>query len=224
MTVPTFFIFMWLMYYQFRVRERPTVRFLRTPYNVQLVEKSRITRRMFSPIFWAFNSHVQTALCTLLNDWALLIQPAVALSEERVPAFDGNDVILYWGVPKVNLPADAPVVLLSHGVYGGPQENYVKNMFAISLSQGWRPVLLFRWRFDFHDTRDLTTALDAIKSKYSRAPIFAIGYSAGAHVLLSYLNKVGRSTPLVAAVLVGGAYNMLETMHLTKHMGNPYET
>ena len=78
------------------------------------------------------------------------------------------------------------------------------------LSVRWRPVVNFRWRIDFGENRDIEVAVDTLHARYPRAPIVAIAYSAGAHVLLTYLQvraKIpdGRLAALLCARACKGA-------------------
>jgi hypothetical protein len=60
---PVFFTVVWYLYYNFRVREMGRVRFQRTFYNTQIVEKAKLAQIKFNPVFWAFNRHAQTVTC-----------------------------------------------------------------------------------------------------------------------------------------------------------------
>ncbi len=60
------------------------------------------------------------------------------------------------------------------------------------MNKGWRPVVNWRWRIDFFEHRDVETLVAHVGQKFPRAPIVAVGYSAGAHVLMTYLQVRAR--------------------------------
>ena len=60
---PAIFAVVWLAWYLVRVRETPDVRCLWTQWNMQLVEKARLTHTAFSPVFWMVCSMVVGLAC-----------------------------------------------------------------------------------------------------------------------------------------------------------------
>ena len=95
----TFFVSVWALYYYFRVRERARIHFQRTSWNRMLVEKAMLTRRRFSPVFWAFNRHAQSITCFILSmaQWAWQQPPRV--EREIVLGADGSVQHLDWLLP-----------------------------------------------------------------------------------------------------------------------------
>lgn len=70
-----------------------------------------------------------------------------------------------------------------------------------SINSGWRACVFSHWRFDWSDPRDLSTVVDHLHASNPDAQIFACAWSAGAHLLLSYLGHSGPNTGLVAAAV-----------------------
>lgn len=70
---------------------------------------------------------------------------------------------------------------------GSAEENYCRNLVEGCVNKGWRPLVNFRWRIDYYEHRDIDAIVTHVGRKYPRAPIVAVGYSAGAHVLMTYL-------------------------------------
>lgn len=121
------------------------------------------------------------------------------------------------------LPPDAPIVLILHGIGGSADENYCRNLVDVCTNRGWRAVVHFRWRIDFGEHRDISYALEHMQSLYPAAPLLAVAYSAGAHVLLSYLQTVGRQTPLVGAVVESPALDLVQMInHLRSSVNSTY--
>ena len=214
------FMVIWMLYYYFYVVERPVLRFRRTPWNSTFIE--RLELPLFRPVFYAFHHHAQTILCNSLNKLDEILKPFASYRRERLPAFDGNDVVLDWAhdTSIEGLPNDAPIVLILHGIYGSAADNYCRNIVSLFSSRGWRSVVHDRWRTDFAETRDVEVALQSISTRYPAAPLFAIGFSAGAHVLLSYLHTMGDNVPLVGAVAVSPALDLVRMIHHLRRQWN----
>ena len=109
------------------------------------------------------------------------------------------------------LPADTPVIMILAGIGGSRNDAYVKRFAAQCASFGWRPVSYSYWRLDWNDWRDMHFAVEAVSNRYPRAPIFAVGFSAGGYVVANYLASVGEHTPLVAAVIIAGCFDFVRT-------------
>jgi len=63
------------------------------------------------------------------------------------------------------------------------------------------------------DTRDLAAVVHHVARRNPLAPIIAIGYSAGGHQLLRYLQDVGKETALVAAMVVSACFDFVQAVH-----------
>ena len=61
--------------------------------------------------------------------------------------------------------------------------------------------MLSYWRLDWGDYKDIESAIDRIQQNFPTAPIFGIGFSAGGHLLASYLQRTGKRSRLTAAVM-----------------------
>ena len=207
------FVVIWSLYYHFNVVERPVLFFRRTSWNAMIMERFELP--LFRPVFWAFNSHAQSVLCNSLNKLDEALKPFASYRREALPSFDGNSVVLDWAqdASTAGLPPDAPIVFILHGIYGDASDNYCRNIVDQCSSRGWRALVHDRWRIDFAETRDVEVALTAISKRYPGAPIFAIGFSAGGHVLLSYLERMGEDVPLVGAVAVSPALDLVKMIH-----------
>ena len=218
--VSFWFVVLWMLYYYFYVVERPTLRFRRTSWNAMIME--RFEMPFFRPVFWAFHTHAQSVLCNSLNKLDEVLKPFASFRREQLPAFDGNKVVLDWAQDStINaLPTDAPIVMILHGIYGSATDNYCRNIVSLFAARGWRSVVHDRWRIDFAETRDVEVALTAIQGRYPSAPIFAVGFSAGGHVLLSALQKMQARIPLVGAVVVSPALDLVRMIHHMRRQWN----
>lgn len=78
------------------------------------------------------------------------------------------------------------------------------------------------WRLDFSETRDLHVVIEHISQLAPQAPLMAIGWSAGGHILLNYLGTVGKSTQLVCAVALSPAFDLFTHSKLIAEEENAF--
>ena len=131
---------------------------------------------------------------------------------------DGDFVDLDW----LDAPsADAPLLLLLHGLEGSCRSHYVGGMLDLARARGWSGVVLnFRScsgepnrlpRF-YHsgDTDDLDEVVRLLTTRELVRPIVAAGVSLGGNVLLKWLGEQGEATPsaLAAAVAISVPFDL----------------
>ncbi|KAA0168131.1 hypothetical protein FNF31_00629 [Cafeteria roenbergensis] len=200
----------WAIFYEMNLTERPRLVFSRTPWSQSVLERLHIRR--FRPVPWGVSTHVQTVVCNLINRLNESMSPSPKYQRETIPAFDGNVVCLDWATDLAlkHAPPDAPIVYIEHGLAGSPEDNYCRNLVAHCVERGWRAVVHFRWRLDYAEWRDVHASVQHIAARYPDAPIVATAFSAGAHVLLSYLQALGSDTPLVGSCVVSPALDLVK--------------
>lgn len=166
----------------------------------------------FQPPRWLRNAHLQTLAASLLRP-----RPTLDYRIERLELPDGDFVDLAWR--DQNLPADAPVLVVLHGLTGSVESRYARAMMNCAHARGWRSVLLqFRGESgvpnrlarSYHsgDTGDLNFLLRTLRSREPKTPVAAVGYSLGGNVLLKYLGEQGRACMLKAAVAVSPPFDL----------------
>lgn len=151
---------------------------------------------MWQPPWWCRNRHVQTV-------WGPLFRRSrIAFRRERLATSDGDFVDLDW----LDGPADAPVLLLLHGLEGSSTSHYASGMAALAGRRGWRAVVLnFRGcsgepnrlaRF-YHsgDTADLDAVVSSLIAREPEVPLLLAGFSLGGNVLLKWLGERAEDTP-----------------------------
>jgi predicted alpha/beta-fold hydrolase len=138
---------------------------------------------------------------------------------ERIELPDGDFVDLDF--PAFAGPAEAPVVLVTHGLEGSARRGYAINTYRELALRGLRAVgLNFRScsgepnrnpRF-YHsgDTEDLCFVLRVLAARYPGVPRGAVGFSLGGNVLLKLLGELGASAAelVAAAVAVSVPYDL----------------
>lgn len=181
----------------------------------------RVVAGAFVPHPLARNAHVQTLLPRFRPT------PRLALRVERLELPDGDFVDLGWceDGSESRLKAllqgqsTAPLAVLLHGLTGGFDSKYARGTALRLLRQGWRVVILqFRGagpepnRLPRHyhqgDTEDLRQLLALLRAREPQTPLFTVGWSLGANVMLKYLGEDGARTPVSAAVAVCAPFQL----------------
>lgn len=144
--------------------------------------------------FWLPGGHLQTL-------WAAALPRAdVDYRRERWTLPDGDFIDLDW----VDGPAQAPLVVLFHGLEGSSDGFYARDLMAAVRRQGWRGVVphfrgcsgepnrLARAYFA-GDSGDIDTILRRLRREHPQAPIHAAGVSLGGNALLKWLGEQGEA-------------------------------
>ncbi|ASQ46874.1 hydrolase [Legionella clemsonensis] len=166
----------------------------------------------FKPAWWLANPHAQTLFPTLTRR----IQAPVDRNE-RIELPDGDFIDLAWAVN--GLPADAPVVVLLHGLGGSIESAYVAGLMYALNRGGWRAVLMHfrgaskepnRLPRAYHsgDTGDLNFFLQLLAKREPHTKKAAVGVSLGGNVLLKWLGENGPQKILEVAVAVSVPFQL----------------
>lgn len=153
------------------------------------------TPRPFRAPLWARNRHVQTLAGKFLRP-----APDVPLRRERWETPDGDALLLDFADEGV--PADAPLVLLLHGLEGSARRPYAllsyralrrRGLAAVGMnfrSCGGEPNRLAR-SYHSGETGDPRWVLGALQRRWPGRPLGALGFSLGGNVLLKLLGDAG---------------------------------
>jgi uncharacterized protein len=174
----------------------------------------RFRLRPFHPARWLPGAHAQTIGGRLLRR-----RKPPSFERERVELPDGDFVDLDH--PLFDAPADAPVVVVTHGLEGSARRGYAINVYHELAACGIRAVgMNFRscsgepnrnLRF-YHsgDTADLAFVLHLLADRHPGAALGVIGFSLGGNVLLKLLGELGEEARslVAAAVAVSVPYDL----------------
>nr|XP_018262890.1 anon-23da protein [Kwoniella dejecticola CBS 10117]OBR85048.1 anon-23da protein [Kwoniella dejecticola CBS 10117] len=171
----------------------------------------------FKSSWWLPNGHAQT-IYSAMADFSKDDQITYQRQLLRVP--DGGTIGLDIYPPlSVNLPSNAPVILINHGLTGGSHESYVRNMvvwLTKPVSEGGlggrAAVVNFRGcastpltsphLYSTGSTIDLHTSVLYLSTLFPFAPMFGVGFSLGAAVMTRYLGEQGDRCRLRAGVVL----------------------
>ena len=166
----------------------------------------------YKPAWWVPGRHWHTL-------WSRLFRRLPVVPTERLQwqAPDGESLEIH----RVAAAADAPRILLLHGLEGSWRSHYVAGVLDLVRARGWGADLLtFRGCGDlpntarrfYHsgETSDLDFVLGRIVEEFPRAPVGIAGYSLGGNVLLKYLGERGDDVPrsVLAAAAVSVPYDL----------------
>ncbi len=140
----------------------------------------------------------------------------LARRRERLWLADGDFIDLDWYGRHA---AQAPLVLLLHGLTGSSNSHYILGQQQALAAQGWASVAL-NWRGcsgepnllprGYHSgvSDDLGLVIQHLQAVRPLAPLYAVGYSLGGNVLLKYLGERGENCGLHAAVAVSVPFRL----------------
>lgn len=166
----------------------------------------------FKPAWWLTSAHGQTLYPTLTRR----IKPRIDYNE-RLELPDSDFIDLAWS--NGNLGADAPLVVLLHGLGGSVQSGYIAGLMQAFNRCGWRAVLMHfrgashepnRLPRAYHsgDTADLDFLLRLLAQREPHTPKAVVGFSLGGNVLLKWLGEQGRQSLINAAVAISVPFQL----------------
>ena len=150
---------------------------------------------------WLPGGHAQTL-------WPLLIKPPqIALRRERWTTPDGD----FIDVDRLDGPAEAPLLVLFHGLEGGARSHYARSTAAACRARGWRFALphfrgcsgeLNRRPRAYHsgDSAEIDWILRRLHGDNRGQLLHAAGVSLGGNALLKWAGEHGAA----AGELVSG--------------------
>ncbi|XP_064291066.1 phospholipase ABHD3 [Passer domesticus] len=187
-----------------------------------LEEYCPVVTETYYPTIWCWEGRVQTLLRPFITS-----RPQVQYRNELIKTADGGQISLDWfDNNDSSYYPDAstrPTVLLLPGLTGTSKESYILHMIHQSETLGYRCVvfnnrgiageeLLTPRTYCAANTEDLETVIHHVHSLHPSAPFMAAGVSMGGMLLLNYLGKTGRDTPLMAAAIFSAGWNVFESI------------
>ncbi len=152
----------------------------------------------FRPAWWLPGAH----LPTLWTKFGRRLPPTHERVEQWVMP-DGDTV----SVARVDAPtATAPTLFILHGLEGTVRSTYAQGLMRQAKLRGWGATMLIFRTCDgripqvprlYHsgETTDADACIRRIAAERPDAPIFCVGVSLGANVLLKWLGEQGKGIP-----------------------------
>jgi len=166
---------------------------------------------------WLPGGHAQTIYPYFLT------RPIVEYRRERIATPDGDFWDFDWLAETPGTSADAPMVVLFHGLEGGAQSHYALMLMALLASRGWRGVIphfrgcggepnLLPRAYHSGDHEDVGAMLSALRERVGpTTPMYAVGVSLGGSALLNWIGRAGSDAQkaLVAAATVSAPLDLM---------------
>ncbi len=157
------------------------------------------------------NPHTQTIWANVVRQ-----QPRIKSIRERIELTDGDFLDI-----ELSTPGERGVILLLHGLEGGSESNYIKEIFAHLSSMGFQLILLQfrgcsgtpnRLLRTYHSghTSDLNHVAELMKCRFGKLTA-AVGYSLGGNVLLKWLGENDRRALLERAVAISVPFDLAKS-------------
>ncbi|WP_298625496.1 hydrolase [uncultured Legionella sp.] len=165
-----------------------------------------IIESLFKPAWWLSNAHAQTVYASMRHP----IQAPVD-KVERIDLPDGDFLDLAWST--ANLPDNAPLIIILHGLGGCVNSSYVARFMNAFNQRGWRAVLMHfrgagkeinRLPRAYHsgDTGDLDYLIETLNIREPGTKKAIVGVSLGGNVLLKWLGEQKVHSKVQTAVAV----------------------
>lgn len=217
---------LWALYFYSKQELKPCLYFKKSRISVVIKKGCKLLNQDYKPTFWARNRHLQTIL-----PW-IWWQEELEFKREYLQMADKGVIALDWVVVDDDkiITKVSPVMLLIPDLTGAAAD--LVSACTEVLARKFRPVVFNRrghggtslstYRLQsFGDASDLDEAIEYISHMYPYSEIFAIGFSTGSGLLMSYLGETGVATKLNAAVCISPCYDA-EALFKSKSIPEPY--
>ncbi|XWS55309.1 hypothetical protein CRYUN_Cryun10bG0164000 [Craigia yunnanensis] len=194
-----------------------------------VVSKCKILHGRYLVTPWLSSPHLQTAFLSVFGR-----APSVTYKRHLFRALDGGTIALDWltyydvleGTSRMIDSSTAlkgdktPIVIVIPGLTSDSASAYLKHLAFNLARQGWNIVvtnhrglggvsLTSDCCYNAGWTEDVREIIDHIHCEYPGAPLYAVGTSIGANVLVKYLGEDGTNTPLVGAAAICSPWDLL---------------
>lgn len=170
---------------------------------------------------WLSSPHVQTAFLNFHGR-----PPAIDYTRELFHASDGGTFALDWLKPSDVLGDSTyeddktPIVIVIPGLTSDSSSAYLKHLAFSTAKKGWNVVVCNHRGLGgisvtsdcFYNagwTKDTRDVIDHLHHENPNAPLFAVGTSIGANILVKYLGEYGEDIPIAGAVAICSPWDLL---------------
>ncbi|KAF3677254.1 putative embryogenesis-associated protein EMB8-like [Capsicum annuum] len=193
----------------------------------EVVSRCKMLHGRFSSTPWLCSPHLQTVFLQLFERI-----PACNYQRQIFKTTDGGTIALDWllnvDVKKPfkegsdGVPSDdkTPIILVIPGLTSDSNSAYVKHLAFKMNKSGWNVVvsnhrglgglsITSDCLYNAGWTEDVREIIGHLHTQYPQAPLFAVGTSIGANVLVKYLGEEGVNTAIVGAVAICSPWDLL---------------
>ncbi|KAL3350055.1 hypothetical protein AABB24_022867 [Solanum stoloniferum] len=193
----------------------------------QVVSKCKILHGRFSSTPWLCSPHLQTIFLQFFERI-----PACNYQRQLLKTCDGETIALDWlrnvnvkipsveGFDGVQSDDKTPIILVIPGLTSDSNSAYIKHLAFKMAKSGWNVVvsnhrglggvtITSDCLYNAGWTEDARKVIDHLHTQYPQAPLFAVGTSIGANVLVKYLGEEGVNTAIVGAAAICSPWDLL---------------
>lgn len=168
-----------------------------TPNEHKAAVMAQLNAHPFAAPEWLRTKHRQSSFASLHRR-----VPPLLLERERWDTPDDDFLDVYFHTPSPG----APLVLLLHGLEDNAETTYVRGFMQAIAAAGWNSVLLeFRScggelnhaprLYHMGETTDLDFVVRRLAGQYAETPLYLLGFSLGANVVLKWLGEQRENLP-----------------------------
>lgn len=198
-----------------------------TPENRLIIESCRdIKKRVYKPTFY-----LPTATLQIIYGAKFDPIPYVPFEREHVPMPDKGEIALDWGPIHKSYEGRDPkkmrILLITHGLTGGSETNYIRHAVLNASRYGFRPVVyhnrginskLKTEKYHNHGAiDDIDHVLHHINKENPEATIYGLGISMGANLMSNYAGEKRNESLIKGFVSISNPYDLYEcSKHISK--------
>lgn len=192
-----------------------------------VVSKCKILHGRYVTTPWLASPHIQT---TFLNFFGRA--PVFSYRRQLYHASDGGTIALDWllssdvsgngryGSNFISKDDTTPIVVVIPGLTSDSGSPYLKHLAFNTAKHGWN-VLVSNHRglggvsvtsdcfYNAGWTEDAREVINYLHREYTKAPLYAIGTSIGANILVKYLGEDRDNVPIAGAVAICSPWDLL---------------
>ncbi|XP_020263571.1 protein abhd-3.2-like isoform X2 [Asparagus officinalis] len=192
-----------------------------------VVSKCRILHGRYLPTQWLASPHLQTAFLNYFGR-----APSLCYRRQLYTLHDGGTIALDWLLASdaaggsydsggvISKDDSTPLVIAIPGLTSDSSASYMKHLVHSIANRGWNVVVCNHrglggvsitsdWFYNAGWTNDVREVFNYLHQEYPKSPLFAIGTSIGANVLVKYLGEEGENTPLAGASAICSPWDLL---------------
>ncbi|OEL29031.1 Embryogenesis-associated protein EMB8 [Dichanthelium oligosanthes] len=179
---------------------------------------------------WLASPHLQTLFLSISGR-----SPSFTYRRQLYTVRDGGTIALDWLLASDLEAADVgsydesiskddstPLLVVIPGLTSDSSAAYVKHLVFSMASKGWNVVVSNHRGLGgisitsdcFYNagwTEDMREIVNFLHQKYPEAPLFTVGTSIGANIVVKYLGEEGESTPVAGAASICSPWDLLVT-------------
>ncbi|XP_061346307.1 embryogenesis-associated protein EMB8 [Gastrolobium bilobum] len=192
-----------------------------------VVSKCRILHGRYSATPWLSSPHLQTVFLNFFGR-----PPVFKYRRQLFNTPDGGTVALDWLMSSdvsggalhmddvVSKDESTPIVIVIPGLTSDSSSAYLKHLAYHTAKHGWKVVICNHRGLGgvsitsdcFYNagwTEDARTVINYLHKENPRVPLFVVGTSIGANILIKYLGEDGENIPVAGAVAICGPWDLL---------------